>query len=313
MLLPTALPPNARISLVAPAGPLTPEALDRARVRLRSWGWQPLLGRNSSGRRGYLSGTDEERLADLQEAIDSATNDAIWCLRGGYGTMRLIDRVDWTALRERPRPLIGFSDNTVLHLALQRTGIVSFHGPHAATQALPPASARQLRRILTSPEPVGRLDFPTPNGRAETIAGGTAEGRLMGGNLVLLAATLGTPWALDARDGILVLEEVGETTYRIDRLLTQLRLAGVFDEVRGIAVGSLSDCPDEGDSRMPSLSELLDDRLGDLGVPVAWGFPFGHQADNWTLPLGVRARFDATAGQLELLDAAVAAGKHHST
>jgi len=306
MILPTALPPKPHIALLAPAGPLTPEAIDRAQARLRSWGWRPHLGRNSGGHRGYLSGTDEQRLADLQEAIDSTSNDAIWCLRGGYGTMRLIDRVDWTGLRNRPRPVIGFSDNTVLHLALQRAGIVSFHGPHPAARELPEFSTQLLRRLLTVPESAGRLPFPTPDGRATTISPGIAEGRLVGGNLTLLAATLGTPWAVDARGAILLLEEVGEAGYRIDRLLTQLRLAGVFDEVHGVAVGALSDCPDTDDPRTPSLSVLLGDRLGDLGVPVAWGFPFGHEPLNWTLPLGIRARLDATSGQLELLEAAVA-------
>ena len=130
LIQPTALPRDARVALVAPAGPLTDEAVDRAAARVEALGWTPLLGRNSRGRRGYLSGTDAERLADLQAAIDSDAVDAIWCLRGGYGTMRIVDRIDWDALLRRPRPLIGFSDNTALHLALQRRRLISFHGPH---------------------------------------------------------------------------------------------------------------------------------------------------------------------------------------
>lgn len=306
MIRPLALPLAPRIALVAPAGPLAEGAVDRAIDRLERWGWEPLLGRNSRGRWGYLSGTDEERLADLQDAIDSPDNDAIWFLRGGYGTMRIVDRIDWRPLVRRPRPVIGFSDNTVLHLALQRAGVVSFHGPHPAVEALPPFSVDLLHRAVTRPEPLGRLPLPEEGEGVETVVGGVAEGPLVGGNLVLLAATAGTPWALRARGALLFFEEVGEATYRLDRLLTQLRLSGALRGVQGILVGALSECPDQGAPNTPELSELLRDRLGDLGVPVARGFPFGHQPYNWTLPLGVRARLDATAGTVEILEPAVA-------
>lgn len=306
MIRPLALPPAPRIALVAPAGPLAEEAVDRALDRLERWGWRPLLGRNSRGRWGYLSGTDDERLADLQAAIDSEENDAIWFLRGGYGTMRIVDRVDWRPLVRRPRPVIGFSDNTVLHLALQRAGVVSFHGPHPAVETLPPFSIELLHRAVTLAEPLGQLPLPEEGEGVETVVEGVAEGPLVGGNLVLLAATVGTFWALRTRGALLFFEEVGEATYRLDRLLTQLRLSGALDGVKGILVGALSECPDEGAPNTPALSDLLRDRLGDLGVPVARGFPFGHQPYNWTLPLGVRARLDATAGTVEILEPAVA-------
>lgn len=303
MIRPAAVPRDARIALVAPAGPLANEAIDRAAARVEAIGWTPLPGRNSRGRRGYLSGTDEERLADLQAAIDSPDNDAIWCLRGGYGTMRIVDRIDWDPLVRRPRPLIGFSDNTALHLALQRRRLVSFHGPHPAAERLPDDSLMLLRRLLTDPRPAGTL--PAPDSRVRTLVAGEAEGRLVGGNLVLLAAMVGTRWAPRTRGAILFFEEVGEAPYRIDRLLTQLRLSGALRGVRGIAVGALSDCPDAGEDPEDVLASLLLDRLGDLGVPLAFGFPFGHQDDNWTLPLGVRARIDAGAGTLSLLHGAV--------
>lgn len=306
MIRPAHLPLHPRVALIAPAGPLPEGAVDRAIDRVRGWGWEVEEGRNSRGRKGYLSGTDDERRADLQAAIDSPENDAIWCLRGGYGTMRIIDRINWRPLLQRPRPVIGFSDNTVLHLALRRLGLVSFHGPHPATEELPEFSTRLLRRLLAEPSAAGLLPFPDPApGRAETLVPGVAEGPLVGGNMVLLTATLGTPWALDARGAILFLEEVGEASYRLDRLLTQLRLAGSLDGVRGIAVGALSERPDEDSPESPPLAELLLDRLGDLGVPVALGFPFGHQPYNWTLPVGTRARLDATAGTLALLEPAV--------
>lgn len=305
MIRPAALRPGAGIALVAPAGPVAPEAVDRALERVRDWGWEPRLGRHARGRRGYLSGTDEERAGDFNEALRDPGVDAIWCLRGGYGTMRVLAEIDWAALAARPRPVIGFSDNTALHLAIQRRGIVSFHAPHPAAADFPAFSAELLRRSLTAPEPLGLLPFPAGSaGRAETLRGGAAEGPLVGGNLSLLAATLATGVSPRAEGAILFLEEVGEAAYRVDRLLTQLRLAGLLGRVAGVAVGAFTEAGDAPDA--PSIAEVLEDRLGDLGVPVATGLPFGHVADNWTLPLGVRARLDADAGTLTLLEPAVA-------
>jgi len=308
LLRPAAIGAGARVALVAPAGPVAPAAIDVALERVRAFGWEPVLGKHARGRvSGYLSGTDAERVADLNQALRSAEIDAVWCLRGGYGTMRLLEQVDWAALRARPRPLIGFSDNTALHLAAQRAGVVSFHGPHAAFGELPDFAAEVLHRVLCCAEPAGVLPFPAGStGRAETWSAGAAEGPLVGGNLALLAATLGTPYALRAEGAILFLEEIGEHVYRLDRLLAQLRLAGVLERVAGVALGAFSDCPDEGCDGVPLQVAVLREYLEPLGVPVAAGFPFGHVADNWTLPLGVRARLDADAGTLALLESAVA-------
>jgi muramoyltetrapeptide carboxypeptidase len=307
MIRPPALRPGARISLVAPAGPLAPGAVDRAIARVEEWGWEPLPGQFARGRHGYLSGSDEERAADFNAALRSTENDAIWCLRGGYGTMRILDRLDWPALRERPRPLIGFSDNTVLHLAAQRQEVVSFHGPHPAAEDLPEFAIRGVHEALTGGTCGEPLPFPAgaPYDRGETVTPGVAEGPLTGGNLSLIAATLGTSVAIRAEGAILFLEEVGEPVYRIDRLLSQLRLAGVLSAIRGVVIGAFSECPDEYETLTPTPAEVLVDRLQDLGVPVATGFPFGHISASWTLPLGVRARLDATAGSLTLLEPAV--------
>lgn len=301
---PFRLRPAARIALVAPAGPVAQGSIERAVERVRAWGWEPFLGEHAAGRHHYLAGTDDERLADLNVALQSA--DAVWCLRGGYGTLRILDRVDWDSWAARRIPLIGFSDNTALHLALHRRGIVSLHGPHAGASELPPFAAECLRALLTSPEPAGVLPFPD-NGpdRAATVSGGTVEGPLVGGNLSLLAATLGTPYAVQTRGAVLFIEEVGEAAYRVDRLLTQLLLAGALDEVAGIVVGAFTGAPDQNAPGIPPAEEVIAERLGGLGIPVACGFPFGHIAASWTLPLGVRARLDADAGTLALLEAAV--------
>jgi muramoyltetrapeptide carboxypeptidase len=306
VIRPPALRPGARVALVAPAGPLPEGAVERAEERVRRWGFEPVAGDFCRGRHGYLAAPDEERAADFNRAARDESVDAIWCLRGGYGTMRIVDALDWDALSRRPRAVIGFSDNTVLHLALQRRGVVSFHGPHPATPELGAFSKHGLLHLLTRPEPAGVLPFPDGAPPAEAIRGGAAEGALVGGNLSLVAGTLGTPYAVQAEGALLFLEEVGEAAYRVDRLLSQLRLAGVLDGVAGVVLGAFTESPDDGREGVPPVLEVLRDRLGDLGVPVAAGFPFGHVDDNWTLPLGVRARLDAGAGTLELLEPAVA-------
>jgi len=305
MIRPPALRPGARVALVAPAGPLADGAVDRAAERVRGWGFEPVVGEHARKRHGYLAAPDPERAADFNAALRDDSVDAVWCLRGGYGVMRILDEIDWTALARRPRPVIGFSDNTALHLAIRRHGVVSFHGPHPATEELTRFSADGLLRALTVAEPAGILPFPDDGERAETIAGGVAEGPLVGGNLSLVASTLGTPYAIQAAGALLFLEEVGEAAYRVDRLLSQLRLAGVLGAAAGIVIGGITEVPDEGSEHVPLIEEVLHDLLGDLGIPVAYGFPFGHVDDNWTLPVGARARLDAGAGTLELLEGAV--------
>lgn len=306
MKRPSALAPGATIALVAPAGPLAEGTVERATERVERWGWRPWVGRHARGRFGYLAAPDAERLADFNAALRDPRVDAVWCLRGGYGTLRILPQIDWPALAARPRALIGFSDNTALHLAAQRAGVVSFHGPHPATPQFSAFSEQVLLGVLTRPEPAGVLPFPAGAAPAQPLAGGVAEGPLVGGNLSLLAATLGTPYQLRAEGAILFLEEIGEPVYRVDRMLTQLRLAGALDGIAGVALGAFSECPDDGDAALPSTLELLRDRLADLGAPVAVGFPFGHVDENWTLPLGVRARLDADRGTLALLEPAVA-------
>jgi muramoyltetrapeptide carboxypeptidase len=305
MIRPPALRPGARVALVAAAGPVPAGGVARAEARVRALGWEPVCGRHSRGRRGFLAAPDEARAGDLNDALRDPSIDAVWLLRGGYGTMRILDAVDWSAIAARPVPLVGFSDNTALHLAAMRAGVVAFHGPHPAAEDVTAFSLDALSRAVTVAAPAGELPFPALGTRAETWTGGVAEGPLVGGNLSVLAATLGTPYAVRAQSAILFLEEVGEHAYRVDRLLTQLRLAGVLEGCAGIALGAFSECPDEGRAGVPMLAEVVRERTTDLGIPVAWGFPFGHVDDNWTLPLGVRALLDPGAGTLALLEPAV--------
>lgn len=302
---PPPLSAGARVALISPAGPLGGPAevaradvaradVARAEANARSLGWEPVVGRFALARAGYFAGTDEERAADLQEALADPSIDGIWCLRGGYGAMRLLPTLDSDALRRRPRVLLGYSDITALHAAWQAAGVVSYHGPTARAELSPFSRASLVRAVTTDHEPAGAA----PD--AACIVPGRAEGRLAGGNLALVAALTGTPWAVSFRGAIAVLEDVHEATYRVDRMLTQLRLAGAFVGCRGILFGHCTDCPDSSEDGRRTLRELLTELGRALHVPTLQGVPVGHIPDQWTLPLGAMATLDAGAHTLQV-------------
>ena len=296
---PPALRSGSRVGLVAPAGPVTEERIESALSMCAQLGLEPVLGEAVRRRRGFLAGSDAERLADLNGMLGDPAIDAVWALRGGYGTMRLLRGL---LPPSRPRAYIGFSDNTAVHVRLLQAGLVSFHGPHAGGE-LPPLAEGCLRRVLFSAAPAGRLPLPATAPPPLTLVAGQAEGELVGGNLALLAALCGTPWQPSARGRLLFIEDVGEAGYRVDRLLRQLQLAGVLDGVAGLAGGRFTECGTAEDT--VEVAATLREFAAELGVPAVLGFPIGHEPDNWTLPLGVRAWLDADAGSLSLLEPAV--------
>jgi muramoyltetrapeptide carboxypeptidase len=300
MICPPRLREGARVALVAPAGPVGGERVALALERCTRLGLEPVLAQHAQNTHaGYLAGSDEERLADLRWAFSARDIDAVWALRGGYGIMRLLAPLDLEPLLRSPRAFIGFSDNTALLLALHRRGIVSYHAPHAGSAASPLAE-ECLQRVLWNAAPAGML--PLSSTAPVALRPGIVEAPLVGGNLALLAALCGTPAAPRATRRLLFIEDIGEPLYRIDRMWMQLLLSGVLDDVAGIIFGHFTDCGE----REPLL-ELLHRLSAPLGVPTVAGMPIGHEADNWTLPLGVRARLDAGAGTLELVEAAVSA------
>jgi muramoyltetrapeptide carboxypeptidase len=315
LIRPPRLTPGNRIGLVAPAGPLLErDDLARAEELCRALGYEPVLGKNVYRRLGYFAGTDEERLADLNGAIQDSSIDAIWCIRGGYGSIRLLDQVDYAAMTRRPKPLIGFSDATTLLNAVTRlTGVVTFHGP-VARAAMPEFSRRHFQRVLTGAEAPIRLDrLPPPadvlvpqENRIVTLCGGIAEGPLAGGNLTLLQCLIGTPYLPELAGAILFLEDAGEDLYRVDRMLAHLRLIGALRRLAGVLVGRFTELKRSGGDGALGFDEVLASYFEPLGVPVVYGLPVGHIEAQWTLPLGVRARLDADAGEVELLEAAVA-------
>jgi muramoyltetrapeptide carboxypeptidase len=314
LVRPPRLKTGSRVALVAPAGPLLErDDLTRAQELCRALGYEAVLGTNAYNRHGYLAGTDEHRLADLNGALQDPDIDAIWCIRGGYGALRLLDRVDYAAMAGRPKPLVGFSDITVLLNAVTRiTGVVTFHGP-VARAPMPEFTRRHFERVLASAEVPGPFDrLPVPadvlvpqENRIVTLVGGNAEGPLAGGNLSLLHCLIGTSYFPDLEGAILFLEDVGEDLYNVDRMLAHLRLIGALKNLAGLAIGRFTDLDRAGRDGALGFDEVLATYFEPLGIPVAYGFPFGHIESQWTLPLGIRARLNADAGELELLEAAV--------
>jgi muramoyltetrapeptide carboxypeptidase len=315
LVRPPRLTRGSRIALVAPAGPLLErDDLTRAESLCRALDYEPVMGAHADGHHGYFSGTDEARLADLNAALRDPAVDAIWCIRGGYGVTRILDGVDFEALARQPRPVIGYSDITALLAAVvRRAGIVAFHAPTARAE-MPLFSRRHFARVLTDPDQFGAFEpLPPPAdvlvpqaNRVVTIRGGVAEGRLAGGNLTLLQCLIGTAYFPDLDGALLFLEDVNEDLYRIDRMLAHLRMIGALSRLGGVLVGRFTGLKRHMNDGALGIGDVLDHYFGPLGVPIAYGLPIGHIDDQWTMPLGVRARFDADAGTVGLLEPAVA-------
>ncbi|MEV7139511.1 S66 peptidase family protein [Streptomyces tauricus] len=299
LVRPPRLTAGARVAVVAPSGPVPEERLQAGLDILRGWDLDPVVGAHvldRHGRFGYLAGTDADRAADFQAAWCDPSVHAVFCARGGYGVQRMADLLDWDALRAAgPKVLVGFSDITALHEAFAtRLGLVTLHGPMAAGIDFVKNDRAQdhLRATLFEPESVRTIR----SAGGQALVPGRAGGVLLGGCLCLLASELGTPHARpSAAGGLLCLEDVGEETYRLDRYLTQLLRAGWFDGVAGILLGSWEGC-----GPYERVRDMVLDRLGGLGVPIAEEFGFGHGEGALTVPFGVRAELDAGAGVLTL-------------
>lgn len=294
MKVPPLLLPGSRVALVAPAGPIRDAAdLQLACDNARAMGWEPVVGEHVLERQGYLAGTDDHRLADLNRAAADRTIDGVWCIRGGYGAMRLLDRVDYGSWFRRPKALIGYSDITALHCALNaRADLTSYHGPTARAQLSDFTRASLRAAVVDGADPGGTA----PDGI--TLCGGRARGRLIVGNLALLTALCGTRYAPSYAGAILVVEDVNESVYRVDRMLTQLRLSGALHLVAGIAFGQFTDVPEDEANRERPMSDVLAEFARHGSVPCLANIPVGHIADQWTLPFGAIAELDADAKTL---------------
>ena len=297
---PRMLRAGARIALIAAGGPVTSERIEKACAQCRALGFEPVVAPGAHEKLGYLAGPDERRLADLQSALDDESIGAVWALRGGYGSTRIIERLRIPDA-EHPKPFIGFSDNTAIHVALQQHGIVSYHGPHAGGD-FPPETEVAFRCVLLNESSAGVLPTRTEDPVPATLRGGSVEAPLFGGNLAMLAALCGTPLTPRARGCLLFLEDVGEPAYRVDRMITQLQQASVLEGVVGLALGRFTECGEEGER---SVRDVLVELANRLSVPAVVDFPIGHVEHNWTLPLGCRALLDANRASLQITEPAV--------
>lgn len=281
---------------------------------LEKLGFRPRLSPHARERHGFLAGSDAGRAADLMQMFTDTEVKAIFCVRGGYGTARFLSLLDYGVIRQNPKILVGFSDATTLHCAIQlNANLVSFHGPMLnsgfAASDVPPFVAQSLLRAVSEPSPAGSVCQGYGKETMKIIRGGIAEGELIGGNITVLCTTLGTRYQPDFKNKILLLEEVDEKPYRIDRNLTHLQNAGLLGLVAGVAVGINHNCDDPkaataGEYRQ-TVMDVLEERLSPLGVPVVAGLPFGHVPWNATMPLGVRARLDGVGGDLVITEAGV--------
>lgn len=309
-----ALRPGDVVGVVAPAGPVDRDALERGLRMLEEWGLRPVPGDSLHASRGYLAGPDAVRAADVNRFLRDPGVKAVVAARGGYGTLRLLGSLDLAVLGRQPKILAGFSDLTALLVAAwEQVGLITFHGPMLEVRdpsgAMPAYNREGLRRALFGEAFPGEIPWPdAPDApRAVTIRAGVARGRLVGGNLEVFTRLVGTPWHPRTAGAILVLEDLDEAPYRVDRMLVHLRLAGLLDGVAGVVFGDSPSCM-TGPAGRPSLTllEVLEDHLAPLGVPVLYGFPCGHSRYRATLPIGATAELDAGAGRLRVLEPATA-------
>lgn len=311
---PPRLRPGDVVGLIEPAG-FTDDAfdLDLVKETVAAMGLVPRPAKHLVQRYGYLAGTDADRAADVNAMFADPEVRGVFAVRGGWGCARVLPFLNFGTIRANPKLLIGFSDITALHLAFAaRAGFVTIHGPNAAS-SWPRFSWDAFRALAfdgatpTLANPQGHEDRLVQRiGRIRTFRGGKASGRLLGGNLTVLSALMGTPWVPDFDGAILFIEDVSEQPYRIDRMMTQLALAGVLGKVAGVVFGQCTDCGPGGTSYGGfTLSEVLQQHLGKLGVPAFQGALFGHVASQFSLPVGCRAEIDADAGTIRLLEAAV--------
>ncbi len=293
------------IGLVAPASPSEASKVEKAIAYLEKQGFKVKPGKSVYGSRGYLAGSDELRACDLNHMFEDDDVDAIFCLRGGYGSQRILDMIDFELISHKPKIFMGFSDITaLLNAVYQQCGLITFHGPMGGDFAggLGKPTKAAMKKALECDEPIGELlnpDIP------EVLSEGVAKGRLVGGNLSIVAASMGTSYEIDTKNNILLLEDVFEEPYSIDRMLNHLRLAGKLEDAAGIVLGNWGDVQPEEPEKSLSLEEVLEDAFRDIGKPVLTGYKIGHCKPNLTVPIGAMAELDTAGRSFRILESAV--------
>ena len=310
-------PPRLRagdtVAMISPSSGLTAANFDKAVSNIEALGLKVRIGRHARGNHGIFSGTDRERLEDLHWAFSDPEIHGVWCARGGNGSQRLLPELDFAMIRRNPKVFVGYSDITALHMAIQqRCGLVTFHGP-LGSSTFSDYTKRLVLDAVMNPVAPYRIESSTYNQsqqsdlyRTQVITPGRARGRLVGGNLTLLASLVGTPWALGETAGrILFFEAVDEPPWRVERMLTQLGQSVDLRKLAGVAVGIMAGCEPTERFPSPPLFEVVRQHLSELGIPAIYGLSFGHIRDVCTLPMGLDAELDTASATVTLLEAGV--------
>jgi muramoyltetrapeptide carboxypeptidase len=304
---PKKIKPGDVIGIISPSSPISDKSKLDAGVRyFKKMGYRVKIGTNVMKERGYLAGTDEERVEDIHNMFLDKKVKLIICLRGGYGASRLLDKIDYSIIKNNPKIFCGYSDITVLQNAFfNKAGLVSFAGPMAGVDFYKHVSGfaeRSFWNTVTSSEPI-KLDYSYGK-RLSSYSGGIAEGRLIGGNLSLFSSLIGTEYLPEPEGKILFLEEVGEVPYRIDRMLNQLRLSGILGKIKGVIMGSFLDCVETDPQRKSlKLEEVMKDYfIKNFHAPVVYNMSHGHIRDNLTIPIGVKVRINGNNSTVEFLE-----------
>jgi len=298
------------IGIISPASSPDDLTLIESGVRyFEGLGYLTILGKNVGKNRGYLAGTDEERVDDIHQMFTDKRVKAIFCLRGGYGAFRLLDKIDYKLIRNNPKIFVGFSEITALQMAiLHKARMITFAGPMVVpnfSKEISNYTEENFWRIITSTKKLGKVKLPHFD-ILTSLNSRIASGRIVGGNLAVLTSLLGTGYLPDLKDKILFLEDISEPPYKIDRMLNQLRLNNVSKKVKGVILCSFIDCrePDEKKKTL-SLEEIWSDYFGSINIPVIHSFPHGHIKDLITLPIGSKIKLNATKGFVELTESGV--------
>lgn len=310
MRKPSTLQQKDVVGLISPSGPSSEDSLEKAVKALERLGFIPKPASGCLQSSGYLAGPDETRARDIHEMFSDPEVKGIFCLRGGYGAMRLLDILDMELISQNPKVFLGSSDVTALHLAFNKLGgFCTFYGPMVAKgftkQAFRGYVEDNLMKMTCSAGPPGEIIPRQGEPPMETLVPGIAEGKLVGGNLAIVCALMGTPWEIETKDRILVLEDTNEPAYRIDRMLTHLRLAGKFREACGIVLGQFTNVRDKNEGQNFTLKEIFQDVVAPEGRPTLLNGGFGHGEYTATLPLGAKARIDSSNNSFVALEAGV--------
>ena len=288
MIRPPLLKPLDKAVIVSPAGKIDEDIIDKAAVILREWGLKVEVGENALYSVGHFSGSIEQRLSDLQKAMDDSEIKLIFCSRGGYGMVHLLDKLSFDGMIQNPKWVVGYSDITALHAALQSNGIISLHAPmvkHFADEGGSDKAVMYTKTVLTE----GRINYEISAAEYGYLnRQGKTSGQLFGGNLSVFCGILGSKYAVIPRNGIFVIEDIGEEPYRVDRMIYQLKLARVFDRIKGLIVGCFTDYVEDKEMYKP-LYESIMAAVSEYTFPVCFGFPVGHVKDNYPVLMGADA------------------------